>query len=111
MKMLKVKLVGVDVNVLVKEFDNSVEVCDFEKSGVYCVDIGSRGEIEKVSFVSESDEVVLREKEDIISDMMDGVSESCREYYDEFCDGYINDFGYYEVLSEENCLLYVNVIV
>ena len=109
--MLKVKLVGVDVNVLVKEFDNSVEVCDFEKSGVYCVDIGSRGEIENVSFVSESDEVVLREKEDIISDMMDGVSESCRDYYDEFCDGYINDFGYYEVLSEENCLFYVNVIV
>ena len=70
MKMLKVKLVGVDVNVLVKEFDNSVEVCDFEKSGVYCVDIGSRGEIEKVSFVSESDEVVLREKEDIISDKL-----------------------------------------
>lgn len=104
--MKKIELVKVDVNVVIDEVGNGISLEDFNENGIYKILVGSRGMVEKIEFVGGS-EMVVREKEDIVNDMIE--DENDREYFEEFCDSYSDEIGYYEVISEEDYWLIVNI--
>lgn len=107
--MLKVKFVeGVEFEVLVNKFE--IEEDLYTGSGVYKVVIGSRGEVEEVVLVSNSNEFVLKEFDELVEEMFSDEEEVIEEMKG---DEYINEFVssgkdeedgvefYYECLGEE----------
>jgi hypothetical protein len=113
----------VNVNNLVKylneDFVGEFSVEYFNKgSGVYGIEVGSRGEIENIFKVE--GEFKLRSKEELINEKLvwcdnEEEKEEVLEYGEEFINsGEIdwNEFGgYYEGLSEEESIEYYNVVV
>ena len=112
--MLKVK-----VENLIEIFEN-LSVEDFkEGNGVYGIKIGCRGMVEDVMFVGESYSV--RSKEELIKigyDIFreDGYEGEVMDYLNEFCDSGVIDWydgveGLYEILGEEDCIEYFDVVM
>ena len=112
----------VNVNVLLEylnsDFVGEFSVEDFNKgSGVYGIEVGSRGYIESIFKV---EDFKLRSKEELIKEMLeyydnDKDKKEFLYYEEEFVDsGEIdwNEFGgVYEGLSEESSIEYYNVEV
>lgn len=105
---MKVKLKAESVKKVAKEFGLSVEdfvgdgfAEDFEE-GVFCIEVGSRGEVEDVKFVAE-----YKEDFELDNKLVEEVEDLIEEEGDEF-------FGIYEEkgrliveLGEENYNVYV----
>ena len=106
------------VDYLNKDFVGGCSVEDFDKgSGVYGIEVGSRGYIEDIFKV---DNFKSRSKMEMLNDMLKDIDndkdkEDFLKYEEEFVDsGEIdwNDFGgYYEGLSEECSMEFYNVEV
>ena len=71
------------VDEVVDMFDGSVVVDDFKKSGVYMIDLGSRGEVEDVVMVSDVNELLVCESVDELYNKYYKESEIVEEWDDE----------------------------
>ena len=105
MNVIKFKS-GVSVVRLV-EIDDGFEVSDFEKSGVYRIEVGSRGVIESIEWLNNDGVVNLRSEEELCNG-----DEERREWCESGEIGYLEEVeGYFEILGEEFKYEYLNVIV
>ena len=104
--MLKVNLVSVDFD-FVNEI-SGFDVNDFEKSGLYKVFLGSRNIVEIIEYIGESNELEYKDKEELINENVEIDSDDDnRDYYEEFCNSWVEDNKVvYETLNEEECFVY-----
>jgi hypothetical protein len=118
--MKKIEFVGsVSVEKLVKFY--GINDSFFNGNGVYRVKLGSRGLVDGVEKVSESNSVMVREVEDFVREIESGELEvSMMEYgmekvkefvFSEFVDWYEDELGimYVEGWDEEDCFEYYYV--
>jgi hypothetical protein len=115
----------VNVNDLVKylneDYVGEFSVDDFNNgSGVYGINVGSRGEIEDIFKVNVVGEFKLRSKEELINEKLEWFdNEEEKEEFLEYSEEFINSGeidwndlgGVYEGLSEEESIEYYDVVV
>ena len=107
--MLKVELVSVDFDFVSTISCFGIE--EFEKTGLYKVFLGSRGSVEDIEYIGESNVLEYKDKDELINESMElecnKDDEDIREYFEEYCDSWVEDNKVvYEQLNEEEYFVY-----